>query len=54
MSTDLVPSDIGQRVKELRELGFKVSFEFLLLGTNKPYVVFKIKREKAKVEITSE
>ncbi|MDQ1279308.1 MAG: hypothetical protein QG670_568 [Thermoproteota archaeon] len=50
MSTDNMPSDIGQRVKELRELGFNVSIEVLVSPSNKPGLVFKITREKSKTQ----
>jgi len=48
MSADLIPSDVGQRVKELRELGFNVSFEILVSDSNKPGLVFKIRKKSAK------
>lgn len=46
MSTDFIPSDVGQRVKELRKLGFKVSLEVLVSPSNKADLVFKISKEK--------
>ena len=47
-STDFIPCDVEQRVKELRELGFNVSFDFQVSNSNKPYLVVKISKEKHK------
>ncbi|MDQ1279287.1 MAG: hypothetical protein QG670_547 [Thermoproteota archaeon] len=48
MSTEPIPSDVLQRVEDLRKVGFNVSFEVLVLDTKKIGLVFKITKEKPK------
>ena len=48
------PSDIEQRVEELKKLGFNVSFEIVVSDSkrNARELVFKITKEKPKRKLT--